>query len=112
MAEYYGVTTFAAPPSADTSINNVATTTNVQVDAVAYAALQQSLAGNYVSKPTSGTASATTYLRGDGTWAAPAGSGTSNIALDTDGVPYFQTGASGATIAADTDGVPYFQAAS
>jgi hypothetical protein len=50
MAEYYGVTTFAAPPSADTSINNVATTTNVQVDAVAYAALQQSLAGNYVAR--------------------------------------------------------------
>jgi hypothetical protein len=49
MAKYSVTTTLAAVPTGNVLLANGARTLNVQVDAVAYAALQQSLAGNYAS---------------------------------------------------------------
>jgi hypothetical protein len=90
MAKYSVTTTLATTPTGSVLVANGAHSTNVQVDALAYAALLQSLAGNYVARPTSGTASSTTFLRGDGTWATPAGGSGSGITYDTDGMPIFQ----------------------
>jgi hypothetical protein len=93
------------PPTGNVLVASGAKTLNVQVDAVAYAALQQSLAGKYATWDG-------THLTQGGSVIPISGGAVSNIALDTDGVPYFSAGASGVTLSTDTDGVPYFGAAS
>jgi hypothetical protein len=112
MASYVVSIDYPTAPTGGVLSGKNIVAVNYELTVGAQAAVAALMSG-YVAQPSSGTPSSTTFLRGDGTWATPAGGGgaTSNVGVDTDGVPYFNSGATGATIAADTDGVPYFTAA-
>ena len=71
---------------------------------------------NMTANPVTGTPSALTFLRGDGTWATPAGAGTvSSVGqtftgglISVSGSPITTTGTLALTVAGTSGGIPYF----
>ena len=75
---------------------------------------------NMAANPVTGTPSATTFLRGDGTWATPLGAGTvTSVAqsftgglISVTGSPITGSGTLALTVAGTSGGIPYFSSAS
>jgi hypothetical protein len=71
---------------------------------------------NMAANPVTGTPSSTTFLRGDGTWASPTGSGTvTSVAqsftgglISVAGSPITGSGTLALTVAGTSGGIPYF----
>ena len=71
---------------------------------------------NMAANPVTGTPSSTTFLRGDGTWASPVGSGTvTSVAqsftgglISVAGSPITSSGTLALTVAGTSGGIPYF----